>query len=58
MAAINTLSHKAVEAAIKAAAERGKPATVNDGGGLSMIARPDGAVGGAFDIGSTAARTA
>lgn len=43
MAAINTLSHKAVEAAIKAAAERGKPVTINDGGGLSMIARPDGA---------------
>jgi len=42
MAASSTLSDKAVKAAIKAAGESGKPATVNDGGGLSLICRPDG----------------
>lgn len=42
MAAINLLSDKALRAAIKQASEEGKPKTVNDGGGLLMIARPDG----------------
>jgi integrase len=42
MAAINTLSDKAIKAAIKQAEEAGKPQTVNDGGGLLMIARPEG----------------
>jgi hypothetical protein len=42
MAATNTLSDKAIRAAIKAAADAGKPKTVNDGGGLLLIARPDG----------------
>lgn len=42
MAAINLLSDKALRAAIKQASEDGKPKTVNDGGGLLMIARPDG----------------
>lgn len=42
MAAINLLSDKALRAAIKQASDDGKPKTVNDGGGLLMIARPDG----------------
>lgn len=42
MPATNTLSDKAIRAAIKAATETGKAATINDGGGLLLIARPDG----------------
>lgn len=42
MPPINTLSDKAIRAAIKAAAESGKASTINDGGGLLMIARPEG----------------
>ena len=42
MAASSTLSDKAIKAAIKKAGLTGKPATVNDGGGLSLICRPDG----------------
>ena len=42
MAASNTLSDKAIKAAIKAAGDTGKPKTVNDGGGTSLICRPDG----------------
>ena len=38
-----TLSDKAIKAAVKAAGESGKPGTVNDGGGLSLICRPGGA---------------
>ena len=43
MAAINTLADKAIKSALKKAADGGKPMTINDGGGLSLIARPDGA---------------
>ena len=43
MAASKTLSDKAIKAAMKAAVEAGKPATIKDGGGLSLICRPDGA---------------
>ncbi len=43
MAASKVLSDKAIKAALRAAVESGKPATINDGGGLSMICRPDGA---------------
>lgn len=42
MPATNTLSDKAIRAAIKQAADANKPHTVNDGGGLLLIARPDG----------------
>jgi integrase len=42
MAATKTLSDKAIKTAIKAATQAGKPATLNDGGGLSLICRPDG----------------
>ena len=42
MAAINTLADKAIKSALKNAANGGKPVTINDGGGLSLIARPDG----------------
>lgn len=38
----NILTAKAIQAALKRAAESGKPTTVNDGAGLSIIARPDG----------------
>lgn len=41
--ATNTLSDKAIRAALKKATEAGKPSTINDGDGLSLIARPDGA---------------
>jgi integrase len=41
MAAIKILSDKAIKAAIKAAGAGGKPSTLNDGGGLSLICRPD-----------------
>ena len=39
----DTLSDKAIRAALKKTAVAGKPATINDGDGLSLIARPDGA---------------
>jgi len=42
MAATNILSDKAVRAAIKTAEATGKASTINDGGGLLLIARPDG----------------
>lgn len=38
----DTLSDKAVRAALKLAKETGKPGTINDGDGLTLIARPDG----------------
>ena len=40
--AANTLSDKAVRAALKKTIEAGKPSTINDGDGLTLIARPDG----------------
>jgi integrase len=43
MAAINTLSDKAIQAAIKAAVESGKARKISDGGGLVLEARPTGA---------------
>ena len=42
MPASNTLSDKAVQAAIKSAKTAAKPVTISDGGGLSLICRPDG----------------
>ena len=42
MASINVLSDKAIQAAIKSAKTADKPATVSDGGGISLICRPDG----------------
>jgi integrase len=42
MTASNMLSDKAVQAALKAARESGKPQTLKDGGGLSLMCRPDG----------------
>lgn len=42
MPATNTLSDKAIRAAIKQAADANKALTVNDGGGLLLIARPEG----------------
>lgn len=42
MPPINTLTDKAIRAAIKTAGDTGKGATLNDGGGLLLIARPDG----------------
>jgi integrase len=41
MAAINTLTDKSIKGALKEARDTGKPVTVNDGGGLSLICRPD-----------------
>ena len=41
MAAQNILSVKAINAALKAARDSGKPVTLNDGGGLHLICRPD-----------------
>lgn len=41
--AANTLSDKTVRAALKKATAAGKPNTINDGDGLTLIARPDGA---------------
>ena len=41
--ATNILTEKGILAALKKAADAGKPGTVNDGGGLTLIARPDGA---------------
>lgn len=43
MAATNTLSDKAIRAAIKAAPEGNKPRTLNDGGSLSLLVQPTGA---------------
>ncbi|EWS53069.1 integrase arm-type DNA-binding domain-containing protein [Methylibium sp. T29] len=43
MAATNTLSDKAIRAAIKAATGRDKPHALNDGGGLSLLLQPTGA---------------
>ena len=40
MAAINTLSDKTIKAALKAAADAGKPETLSDGGGLSLLVQP------------------
>ena len=42
MAAINTLSDKAIKSAIKAAGIAGKSHKLNDGGGLLLEARPNG----------------
>lgn len=39
----NTLSEKTIQASIRRAVEAGKPNTINDGDGLTLIARPDGA---------------
>ena len=39
----DTLSDKAIKAALKKAKVAGEPSTINDGDGLSLIARPDGA---------------
>jgi integrase len=41
LAASNTLTDKAVKAAIKQACASGKPVTVSDGDGLTLICRPD-----------------
>ena len=41
--AANTLSDKAIRATLKNAAAAGTPVTINDGNGLTLIARPDGA---------------
>lgn len=43
MAASNTLNDKTIKAEIKKAGVTGKPSTLDDGGGLSLIFRPDGA---------------
>lgn len=43
MAATETLSDKAIRAALKAAAEAGKSRKISDGGGLVLEARPTGA---------------
>jgi integrase len=43
MAATETLSDKAIRAALKAATEAGKPRKISDGGGLVLEARPTGA---------------
>jgi hypothetical protein len=40
--ASNLLTEKTILAALKKATEAGKPNTINDGGGLTLIARPDG----------------
>ena len=42
MAAINTLSEKAIRAALKAAVDAGKARKISDGGGLVLQARPTG----------------
>ena len=39
----DTLNDKAIKAALKKAKVAGEPGTINDGDGLSLIARPDGA---------------
>jgi integrase len=43
MAAIETLSDKAIQAALKAAKASGISSTISDGGGLSLQAQPSGA---------------
>jgi Arm DNA-binding domain len=43
VAAINTLSDKAIKSAIKAALATSKPGTISDGGGLSLQVQPSGA---------------
>lgn len=43
MPSFNTLSDKAIRAAIKAAVQAGKPRKLSDGGGLILDARPTGA---------------
>lgn len=43
MAATDTLTDKAIRAALKAAAVEGKSRKINDGGGLILEARPTGA---------------
>ena len=43
MAATDTLSDKAIRAALKAAKESGKARKISDGGGLVLEARPTGA---------------
>jgi len=43
MAASNTLTDKAIKAALKKAGQMATAITVNDGGGLTLICRPDGA---------------
>ena len=43
MPAIETLSDKAIQAAIRTAKTAGKPATLSDGGGLSIQVQPSGA---------------
>ncbi len=43
MASLDTLTDKAVRAALKSAADTGKPAKIGDGGGLHIEARPTGA---------------
>lgn len=43
MAAINTLTDKTIQAALKAAAAAGKSSTLSDGGGLSLLVQPSGA---------------
>ena len=41
--ASNLLTEKTILSALKKAGEAGKPSTINDGEGLTLIARPDGA---------------
>jgi integrase len=43
MAATDTLTDKAIKAALKAAIKTGKPKRISDGGGLCLEARPTGA---------------
>ncbi len=43
MAAIETLSDKAIQAAINAAKASGTGSTISDGGGLSLQVQPGGA---------------
>ncbi len=43
MAATNILDDKTIKAAIKAAAASGQASKLNDGGGLVLEARPNGA---------------
>ncbi len=38
----NLLTEKSIESALKRAAEEGKPITIQDTGGLTMIAKPHG----------------
>ncbi len=43
MPATNTLSDKAIQAALKAVKASGKPRKISDGGGLVLDVRPTGA---------------